>query len=523
MKPMVLPAFLVGSAERLGEKRALVMEDRVLTYAELEIAANQMAHSLIRYGVKPGDRVALWLPKSIEAIVAVWSVMKAGAAWVPVDPMAPPLRLATIARDCEIAGLVTATARAEGLNQVFGMGAPMRAVWYADSASDVPQIANRPAVRWSEVKTESREVPSIPIDGEDLASVQYTSGSTGTPKGVMVSHRALVGQAEWTCKVFELSPEDRMPGYTPLSGAMSSFEIFAGTRAGATTYPVPPRLAPFPASVARSWSEQRLTVWFVVPSVLSMMLNGANLGSLDFSPLRIVGFSGEKFPVDRLHELMRVLPWVRFVNCYSRTESKLRTWHQVNFPPQEIDTRRIGQTPADWRLLVLDENERSAPDETIGELWVSGPGLMNGYWGLPDLTAEVLRPIEAGGERMLACRTGDLVKRHKDGGFELVGRAGQQVKIRGHRVELGEIEAVICRHTAVIQAVVAAVPDDEVGNRLRAIVVLKDGTSADEHALRRHCATVLPPHMIPETFRFSSNLLLMSNGKVDRQALVGQS
>jgi amino acid adenylation domain-containing protein len=517
---MVLPDFLVHNAERLGGNSALIMEDRVLTYAELEIAANRLAHSIIRHGVKRGDRVALWLPKSLEAIVAVWAVMKAGAAYVPVDPMAPPLRLATIARDCEIAGLVTTMARAEDLNQAFGASAPMRTVWYADSAGDVPQIANCPKLRWSELETESGEAPSFVIDDDDLASVQYTSGSTGTPKGVMVSHRALVGQAAWTCKMFELLPADRMPGYTPLSGAMSSFEIFAGARAGATTYLVPPRQAPFPASVARLWSEQRLTAWFVVPSVLTLMLKSGNLGALDFSPLRIVGFSGEKFPVERLHELMSLLPWVRFVNCYSRTESKLRTWHEVKFPPQEADTRQIGQTPAAWNMLVLDENERPVPDEAIGELWVSGPGLMSGYWGLPDLTAEVLKPIEADGERVLACRTGDLVKRLKDGGLELVGRAGQQVKIRGHRVELGEIEAVISRHPAVMQVAVAAVPDDDFGNRLRAVIVLKDGARADEHTFRGHCTAILPPHMIPETFHLTSNLPLMGNGKVDRQALL---
>jgi len=519
---MVIPAFLVDSAERFGGNPALVMDGRVLTYAELEIASNRMARSLIRYGVKRSDRVALWLPKSIEAIVSVWGIMKAGAAYVTVDPLAPPLRLATIARDCEIAGLVTTSDRAESLNPAFGGDAPMGAVWYADSAIDAPQIANRPPIRWDELDTENESLPSVAIDGEDLASVQYTSGSSGTPKGVMVSHRALVGQAEWTCKKFALSSADRLPGYTPLAGAMSSFEIFAGARAGATTYPVPARLAPFPAPVARSWSEQRLTAWFVVPSVLTMMLNGANLGSLDLSPLRIVGFSGEKFPVERLRELMRLLPWVRFVNCYSRTESKLRTWHEIKFPPQESDTRRIGETPPDWQFLVLDDDERPVPDETVGELWISGPGVMNGYWNLREMTAEVLKVVEVDGKRILACRSGDLVKRHQGGTLELVGRAGQQVKIRGHRVEIGEIEAVLSRHPAVMQAVVTVVPDDQIGNRLRAIIVLRDGARSDGHTLKRHCAEVLPPHMVPETFLFTSNLPLMSNGKIDRHTLLKQ-
>lgn len=521
LMPMTIPAVLTRAASLYGDRPAIVMDDSVLTYAQLEAAANQMAHSLIRHGVRQGDRVALWTPKSIEAIASIWGIMKAGAAYVPIDATAPDERLETIARNCEIAGLVTTVDRAEGVERRFRTGASMRAVWYVGRGTDAAPTPNLPAIGWNEVETESGNQPAAAIDPDGLGVVQYTSGSTGTPKGVMVSHRALSKQAQSTVELFELVPEDRLPSFAPLHSAMSTLDMFATAFAGAAAYPVARRLASFPAALVKSWSEQRLTVWFVVPSVLIMMLNRGDLGAVDLSALRLICFTGETFPLERLRELMQLLPWVRFIHSYSRTEVRIRTRHEVKFPPAELDTKRIGRTFAEVRFHVLDENERPVPGGAVGELWVTGPILMNGYWGLPELTAEVIGTIEVTpGNPVPACRTGDLVKLHNDGVLELIGRADHQVKIRGFRVEIGEVEAALCRHPAVERAVVLAVPDAAQGSLLRAVAVLKEGSQADDRALRNHCAAILPPHMIPETIEFRLDLPLMSNGKVDRRALL---
>jgi len=515
-----LPSFLTATASRHGARPALIMDDRVLTYAELDASANRVANSLIRHGVRGGDRVALWMPKSLEAITSIWGVLKAGAAFVPVDPAAPVARLATIARDCEIRALVSALDRADDLRDAFGTSAPMRTVLYAGDGPIPPPAPRWVSQRWNEVEAESAQPPPLHSDDAGLAAVQYTSGSGGTPKGVAISHRTFAAQAQWTVTSLGLSTEDRIPGYTPLSGAMSTFEIFAGVLAGATVYPVPPRLAPFPAAVAKSWSDQRITVIYVVPSVLQMLLNRGNLGALDFSALRIIVTGGEHLPAQRLGELMRLLPRVRFIISYARTEAKLRTLHEVKFPPEDIDTRTIGKTAAGNGLLVLGEDEKPVADGAIGELWISGPSLMLGYYGLPEMTAEVMRTIRLGrSESVLACRTGDLVRRHAGGRLELIGRADEQIKVRGYRVETAEIESALCRHPAVHAAVVLAVPDPETGNRLKAVVVLKDGSNGGEQTLRNHCATELPPYMVPETIEFRASLPLMSNGKVDRRRL----
>jgi len=229
---------------------------------------------------------------------------------------------------------------------------------------------------------------------------------------------------------------------------------------------------------------------------------------------------GEHLPLQRLGELMRLLPRTRFVVSYGRTEAKVRSLHEVKFPPREIDTRTIGRTARDTRLIVLDEYENPVADGAIGELWIAGPGLMLGYYGQPAMTAEFIRAITLGpNDSVIACRTGDLVRRQADGTLELIGRADDQIKVRGHRVEIAEVETALCRHPAVEAAVVIGVPDAEIGNRLKAVVVLKNGSDISETALRDHCAAELPPHMVPEAIEFRASLPLMSNGKVDRRGL----
>lgn len=515
-----LQSFLTETASRHGARPALSMDDRILNYADLDASSTRLANSLIRHGVRIGDRVALWMPKSLEAIVSIWGILKAGAAFVPVDPAAPVSRLATIARDCEIRALVSEMDRAADLQNELGDHPPMRAVVYAADGALPDRAAPWSSLTWNDVESESAEPPPVRIDDRALALVQYTSGSAGAPKGVAISHRALIGQADWTVNALALSTEDRIPGYTPLSSAMSTFEIFGGMRAGATVFPVPPRLAPFPAAVAKSWSDQRVTALYVVASVTQMLLSRGNLDALDFSALRTVVIGGEHLPLQRLGDLMSLLPHARFFLSYGRTEAKVRSLHEVKFPPKEIDTRTIGKTAADIHLLVLDQDDNPVADGAVGEMWIAGPGLMLGYYGRPDLTAEVMRTVTpAPNGSMLACRTGDLVRRHPDGTLELVGRADDQIKVRGYRVEIGEIEAALCRHHSVEAAVVIAVPNVDIGSRLHAVVVLKHDAQASEAMLRDHCAAELPPYMVPETIEFRASMPLMSNGKVDRRSL----
>jgi acyl-CoA synthetase (AMP-forming)/AMP-acid ligase II len=272
--------------------------------------------------------------------------------------------------------------------------------------------------------------------------------------------------------------------------------------------------------VARQWCSDRLTVWYATPSTLVLMLTRGGLEDLDLGALRVLLFAGEVFPVKYLRELMRLAPRARYANLYGPTETNVCTWLEVAKPPEDDRPLPIGKACPYDEVLVLDESLKPVPTGAAGELWVRGATVMRGYWGRPERTALALQPIEiAPGVTDLAYRTGDLVRVQGDGNLEFLGRRDHQVKTRGYRVELGEIETVLHRHPAVDEAVVLAIPDDEVTHRLRAVVVTKSGVALDEAALRQHCAESLPRYMVPEAIEFRRQLPRTSSGKVDRRAL----
>ncbi len=516
----LLPGLLAAAAERHPARDAVVMDGARLSYEALEAASSRFARSLIAHGVRRGDRVALWLPKSPRAIVALYGIMKAGAAYVPVDPGAPPARLAWIARNCEVAGLVTLAERAAQVDEAFGDRPPMRALWVADERPTAMRAAGLPAVPWAEVESEAGTPPGVAgVDG-DLAYILYTSGSTGTPKGVSLTHRNALAFVEWAAAAFALTPEDRLANFAPFHFDLSTFDLFAGAAAAAAVYPVSPRNAAFPAAVAQSWAKERLTVWYATPSTLVLMLTRGGLAAQDLSALRVLLFAGEVFPARFLRELMGLAPQARFINLYGPTETNVCTWYEVPEAPADDRPVPIGKACSNDEVFVLDERLARVPAGGVGELWVRGATVMQGYWGAPERTALVLQPVEvAPGRTDLAYRTGDLVREGPDGNLEFLGRRDHQIKTRGYRVELGEIEAALHGHPAVDEGVVIAIPDEEITHRLRAIVVLKPGAAIDEAGLRQHLSLTLPRYMVPETIEFRGTLPRTSSGKVDRRAL----
>jgi non-ribosomal peptide synthetase component F len=233
-----LPDLVRNAAERWPDHPAIVMEDRRATYAQLEATSNQIAATLRARGVKPGDRVMLWLPKSPEAIAALYGIMKAGAAYVSVDPSAPVQRACYIARDCEAAALVTIPARGLQLAREFADDAPMHAVLYTEPASETPAIGKAPAVSWAEVQAMAPGALASNVGARDLAYILYTSGSTGQPKGVMISHSASLSFVEWAGDKFAIAQTDRLSNHAGFHFDLSTFDLYAGARAGATVFPV---------------------------------------------------------------------------------------------------------------------------------------------------------------------------------------------------------------------------------------------------------------------------------------------
>jgi amino acid adenylation domain-containing protein len=522
--PRTLPALLADAALRHGDRDAVVMDGRRLSYAALDAMANRFAHSLIAHGVRPGDRVGLWLPKSPEAVAALWGAMKAGAAYVPVDPGAPPARLGFIARDCGLAALVSRADRATGLTEAFQDGAPMRGLWFADENADPPPVHDLPGIPWQALANQPASAPGRDPDTDDLAYILYTSGSTGEPKGVMHTHASARAFADWAARTFAVTADDRLANHAPFHFDLSTFDLFAAASAGAALYPVPARATAFPAALVKLYTTEQLTIWYETPSSLVLMLMRGGLADADLSALRVLLFAGEVMPVRTLRELMALAPHARFANLYGPTETNVCTWHDVTAPPTSDTPLPIGVACSEDGLLILDPELRPVPAHETGELWVHGGSVMRGYWNRLERTADSLHTLTlADGTRVIAYRTGDLVRERPDGVLEFLGRRDHQVKTRGYRVELGEIETVLQRHPAVAEAIAIAIPDDEITNRLIAVVVPAPGAAVDESTLKQHCAGALPRYMVPERIAFRDAFPRTSSGKVDRRALAAST
>ncbi|MGH2722670.1 MAG: amino acid adenylation domain-containing protein [Actinomycetota bacterium] len=513
--------LLEASAREHPRNAAVVDGERTLAFAELDDRANRLARLLVDLGVEKGDRVGLYLDKSLESVVGIYGVLKAGACYVPFDPQAPVARLAYIAGNCGVRVLLTDGGKADHWAGLVEGGSPVETLVVLDAAEPPP---GPPGARVLGAGALDHQ-PAAPPEGvgavdEDLAYILYTSGSTGTPKGVMLTHRNALAFVLWAADLLAIGPQDRLSSHAPLHFDLSVFDLFAAAAAGASVSLVPPRAAMFPADLARFIEERQITVWYSVPSALTMLVTRGGLRGGELPSLRAVVFAGEVFPTKYLRRLMELLPHAAFYNWYGPTETNVCTWYRVpELPPDRAEPIPIGRAIAnDEVAVVTEEGTRAAPGE-VGELHVRGATVMKGYWGDPERTAATLVPTPWGGPPGVAYRTGDLVVEEGDGNLRFLGRKDAQIKSRGYRIELGEIETTLYAHPSVVECSVAAIPDELVTNRIKAFVVVRG--DVDHAELAGFCAGRLPRYMIPEVFEFRDVLPKTSTGKIDRQALAG--
>ncbi len=522
MAAFLLHQLLARSAERHPDHPAVVDGGRVLTYRALDDRSNRVARALTDQGVRRGDRVGVDLGKSAEAVVAIYGALKAGACYVPCDHTAPAARLATIASDCGMRVVCTSTARAATWSRVAGQGTPVQRLLLLDG--DRPDCEPVLAATTGVAVTGGRDIaacpdwpPGVPCSELDIAYLLYTSGSTGRPKGVMLTHRNGLSFVEWAAGELGITAEDRLSSHAPFHFDLSVLDLFAAAAGGAATVLVPASAALFPPRLAGFVADARITIWYSVPSVLSMLVRRGGLQPGDFPGLRAILFAGEAFAPGPLRALMELLPHVRFGNLYGPTETNVCTAHWLSAPPDGRRDIPIGSDIANVETFVVEDGTLPGPGPA-GELYVRGPTVARGYWGDPELTAERFvrdprdRPV-----RDTVYRTGDLVRLLDDGTYLFLGRRDGQIKRRGYRIELGEIEAVLRQHPGVLDVAVVAVAHDFGANIVKACAVTDVQTS--DHDLRRHCQSLLPRQMIPDIIEIREELPRTSTGKIDRLAL----
>ena len=533
----LLQHLLTDSAARVPQRPAVAVGMKFLTFEELNGCSNQLARTLLAHGVAPGDRVGILAPKSAASVVAVFGVLKAGACYVPLDPTSPAERLASIMRDSGVAVVLAdegtaqrAAAMTDAVPELRGlvMTGPNWGPGGSSASGAVPPglAALRPGLAvlpWDAVRAE----PDGPLTGDqaietDLAYILYPSGSTGTPKGVMISHRASLTFCAWAASCAGLREQDRVCSPAPLHFDLSVFDIFATCRAGACMVALPEKTTTFPVRLAEWMEQERISVWYSVPSILAMLATYGNLQAFDLSELRAIVFAGEVFPVKHLTRLMAQLPDARYLNWYGPTETNVCTWYEV--PPGSAELTApipIGRACANTDVFaVASDGRRVSKPGQEGELYVRGPGLMHGYWDQPDKTRQVLsrNPFqEAYNEPTY--RTGDLVTVDEEGNYVFLGRRDGMVKTRGYRVELGEVEAALYAHPDIREAVVLPVPDEILGNRLRAVISANGAPGLTRQDVLEHCLRRLPGYMVPDVVEFCEALPRTSTGKVDRTQL----
>ncbi len=492
-------------AESAPENLAVADNSRRLTYGELNQRANQLARYLRSRGVGPETVVAICMDRSLDMVVSILGVVKAGAAYLPMDPAYPTERLDFMLKDAQVPVLLSVSTQMVDLPAFEGVICLDR--------------------DWDEISRQ--EATNLPHEAEpgNLAYVIYTSGSTGKPKGVEIEHRALMNLIAWHQREYEVQPSDRATQIASPAFDASVWEIWPYLASGASIHIPDEETRTSPLPLLRWLEREGITLTFLPTPLAEAMLDALRGFDAARLKLRAVLTGG-----DKLHQPSeQVLPF-RLVNHYGPTENTVvTTWATVS--PDWDSMPPIGKPIANTRVYVLDRNMAPVPVGVPGELYIAGDGLARGYRNRPDTTAEKFVPdpfSKNAGDRLY--RTGDRVRYLPDGNIEFLGRLDQQVKVRGFRIELGEIEAVLGQHPAVKECVVDVRQDAAGSQRLAAYIVtdavegrtgpLPQPSNSDVIGqIRAWTKEQLPEYMVPSAFVEMGSIPLTANGKVDRRAL----
>jgi amino acid adenylation domain-containing protein len=512
---MLIHEDLDAAAARFPGRIALSEPDESeMTYEELAVLSSSFAERLRGLGVVAGDRVGIVLRKSIDAVVSIFAILKAGAAYVPIDAQAPHARGALALADARVAAVITEARYAAALTAgVAGHG--VHPHWIA-----LHSLGGGAGIRGllAQAPGPAALTPVVGMTDGALAYVLYTSGSTGRPKGVMVSHRAAQSWVRWASARFAPLAEDRFSSHAPFHFDLSTFDLFVALRCGAQVVLIDEALGKEPMRLAEFIAARRISIWYSAPSILSLLAQSGKLALHDFSALRWVLFAGEVFPIAHLRALTQLWGHCRYCNLYGPTETNVCTYHEVTLPiaPERVAPLPIGRVCENLAGKVVDAQGRPVACGQEGELLIAGPNLMEGYWALPEQNARAFE-IAQDGTRWY--RTGDLVVEDHMGELRFVGRRDRMVKRRGFRVELGEIEACLYRHGQVAEAAVVAISDEQAGVRIAAHLSTKTQRKISIIELKRFCSEHVPVYMIPDAFVFHATLPKTSTDKLDYQRL----
>jgi L-proline---[L-prolyl-carrier protein] ligase len=506
-----LAGVLRRTASDLGSRPAVVGPERSCSYGELDAQSDEIAAALGRLGVAPGCRVGVLRKKSVDTVAFLFGILKAGGAYVPIDARMGPNRLAAVLDDAGLAALVVEPATEGRLRELARAGL---APWLAE-AKVQGEVLSFVAGKRGSAASRLPE-PSAP----DLAYILYTSGSTGVPKGVQHTHASALAFVRWAADELGVSSADRLSCHAPFHFDLTTFDLFAAALKGACVVLIPGDIAMFPRQVASLVEAERVTVWYSVPFALTQLLERGGLEAREL-PLREVVFAGERFPPAMLRRLAAALPRARLTNLFGPTETNVCTYHHLSPADIESDDHcPIGRPCPYAAVAVVDAAGREVSAGATGELLVGGASVMTGYLNRPELNAEVFVTRTVDGKTERSFRTGDLVSVPPGGAMRFHGRGDRQVKVRGFRVELDEVEAALAS-CAGVAAAGAWVDTDAQGFAEVQAAVARDPQAArpSGDGLVSEVRPRLPQAATPSLVLVLDELPRTGNGKVDYAAL----
>ncbi len=509
---MLVHEFVEASADRVPEKTALICDGQRLTYRQVEAGANRVANGLLAAGVQRGDRVAIWLPNSIETVLAILGTLKAGAVFVVVNATTKIDKLTYILNNCEARCLFAPARRA---SDVAGIpeSVPSLALGILCGMAEDAQLVAEWWQAFADVLTASApERPACRCIDIDLACLIYTSGSTGDPKGVMSTHGNIAFAASSIIQYLENVPDDIVINVLPLSFDYGLYQLLMALKFGGTL--VLERSFAYPAAVLGTIEQERVTGLPGVPTLFAMMLQ-MDLARFDLSSLRYLTNTAAALPVEHIQRLREAFPWARMYSMYGLTECK-RTLY---LPPEELARRpgSVGIPIPGTEVWVEDEDGRRLGPGKVGELVVRGSHVMQGYWRAPDATAQRYRPGGYPAERLLY--TGDLFRTDDEGYFYFVSRKDDIIKSRGEKVAPKEVESVLYRMSGVMEAAVVGEPDALLGEAVVAFVVCAPDAHLTERDVHRHCRQHLEDFAAPKRIEFRTSLPKTASGKIQKRSL----
>lgn len=500
---------LVGAALTTPDHPAVVVEDRVHTFADVHRASDAVATWLQGAGVARGERVAVVLDNSVEQVVAVWAVLKAGGVVTVVNPASTADKVAYVLGDCDVRHVISHRRLHRVLRTALREGGPLGASLWVGGVPD--------AVDGGTAFDDARAVAGAPADpgtiDNDLAAIIYTSGSTGGPKGVMLTHRNVHHNAWAIARSLGLRADDVIGCVLSLSFTYGLFQIISAAHVGCTV--LLERSFAYPYEVLKRFATGRITVMPGVPTVFATVLQMAPLDGLDLSSLRMLTNAAAALPPAHLDRLADLLPDAGMVQMYGQTECT----RVCCLDPALAGERpgSVGRPIPNTEAYVVDDDGRRLPPGQVGELVVRGAHVMRGYWNKPEATVARLRDGDIPGEKVLY--TGDLFRADADGYLYFVGRTDDVFKCKGEKVSPGEVERVLYELDAVAEAAVVGVPDDIDGMAVKAVLALRDGAELTPDQVRRHCRARLEPVLVPSRIEVRDELPKTDSGKIRKAAL----